>query len=202
MLIPQRFSEGIRDGSTTVAFRRWRRPQVVAGRPYRTTAGRIAVVTVDEVDEAHLTEADAAPAGYPSRAALVADLRGDPTLPLYRIRFRALGGPDPRDQLAASASLTDADVVELDRRLDRLDRTSTHGPWTADVLTCIAAHPRRRAADLPARAGRELRAFKADVRKLKALGLTISLDVGYELSPRGVAYLRRTARGPGRQSRP
>jgi hypothetical protein len=33
--------------------------------------------------------------------------------------------------------------------------------------------------------GRETRAFKADVRRLKELGLTVSLEVGYELSPRG-----------------
>ena len=32
--------------------------------------------------------------------------------------------------------------------------------------------------------------FKRDVRKLKEMGLTISLLVGYELSPRGEAYLR------------
>ena len=31
--------------------------------------------------------------------------------------------------------------------------------------------------------------FKLQVRRLKALGLTISLDVGYRLSPRGEAYL-------------
>jgi hypothetical protein len=30
------------------------------------------------------------------------------------------------------------------------------------------------------------------VRKLKALGLTESLEVGYRLSPRGRAYLART----------
>jgi hypothetical protein len=31
-----------------------------------------------------------------------------------------------------------------------------------------------------------------DVRKLKNLGLTLSLRVGYELSPRGIAYLTAT----------
>jgi biotin operon repressor len=35
--------------------------------------------------------------------------------------------------------------------------------------------------------------FKVHVRRLKALGLTISLDVGYRLSPRGQAYLATTA---------
>ena len=38
-------------------------------------------------------------------------------------------------------------------------------------------------------AGIERADFKLNVRKLKALGLTISLDVGYRLSPRGVALL-------------
>jgi len=31
--------------------------------------------------------------------------------------------------------------------------------------------------------------FKRDVRRLKELGLTVSLSVGYELSPRGQAFL-------------
>ena len=40
---------------------------------------------------------------------------------------------------------------------------------------------------------RERLAFKRDVRKLKELGLTESLDVGYRLSPRGRAVLDRLA---------
>ena len=39
--------------------------------------------------------------------------------------------------------------------------------------------------------GRDTLAFKANVRKLKGLGLTESLAVGYRLSPRGVAVLAR-----------
>jgi len=35
--------------------------------------------------------------------------------------------------------------------------------------------------------------LKRDVRKLKNLGLTHSLDVGYRISPRGAAYLAATA---------
>jgi hypothetical protein len=34
--------------------------------------------------------------------------------------------------------------------------------------------------------------FKLDVRKLKRLGLTESLEVGYRLSPRGRAFIDRT----------
>jgi hypothetical protein len=36
---------------------------------------------------------------------------------------------------------------------------------------------------------RRWKPFTTDVRKLKNLGLTMSLPVGYELSPRGQAYL-------------
>jgi hypothetical protein len=56
----------------------------------------------------------------------------------------------------------------------------------------IAEHPGTRAPDLAASVGRETQPFKTDVRKLKELGLTESLRVGYRLSPRGRAYLERT----------
>ena len=36
---------------------------------------------------------------------------------------------------------------------------------------------------------RDLLPMKAGIRRLKALGLTISLEVGYRLSPRGETYL-------------
>ena len=64
------------------------------------------------------------------------------------------------------------------------------GPWTRQVLRLIAENPGVRAPDLAASLGRDTLAFKRDVRRLKELGLTISLPVGYELSPRGRAYLR------------
>jgi len=38
--------------------------------------------------------------------------------------------------------------------------------------------------------------FKANVRKLKALGLTESLEVGYRLSPRGEALLSFVGQRP------
>jgi hypothetical protein len=77
-------------------------------------------------------------------------------------------------------------------RLDRLDRASSHGAWTRAYLATIAEKPGVRAPDLAASYGRETAPFKIDVRKLKNLGLTHSLAVGYELSPRGRAYLERT----------
>ncbi|HEV7524309.1 MAG TPA: hypothetical protein VGP92_05050 [Acidimicrobiia bacterium] len=193
MLIQIRFRDAIADGSVTLTFRRWKRPQVVAGNTYRTAAGRIVVDTVDVVDPARVTNADAKRAGFASRAEVLAELRGTPDLPTYRIRFHAADGPDPRSVLAATQTLSDDDLADLRRRLDRLDLASSHGAWTTAVLRAIAARPAVRAADLAATFGRETQPFKLDVRKLKNLGLTSSLEVGYRLSPRGEAYLAHLA---------
>jgi hypothetical protein len=192
MLIQARFADPIASGALTLTFRRWRRPQVVAGNTYRTAAGRIVVDAVDVVDADRITDADAERAGFASRSELLAGLRGASELPTYRIRFHPADGPDPRAVLAATVTLSDDDVAELRRRLARLDRASSYGSWTADVLRIIAARPGVRAADLAASFGRETQAFKLDVRKLKNLGLTSSLEIGYRLSPRGEAYLAAT----------
>jgi hypothetical protein len=189
MLMPMRFRDAIERGEVTLTFRRWKRPQAVAGNTYRTAAGRIVVDAVDIVDPDRISTADAKRAGFASRAELSRELRGSPDVPTYRVRFHPAAGADPRATLAESADLSDDDVEDIARRLARLDRASSHGAWTHDVLRTIAARPAVRAADLAAEYGRETQPFKLDVRKLKSLGLTISLDVGYRLSPRGVAYL-------------
>lgn len=190
MLFEQRFWPGIADGSITLTFRRWRTPRAVAGRRHRVAGGgliEIDAVTVVSPDS--ITDADARAAGYPGVGALSDNLRGAEELPLYRVEFHHAGA-DPRTALAAGEQMDAGQRAELDRRLARLDAASTHGPWTAAILDVIAAKPGVRAGDLAAALGRERDPFKADVRKLKNLGLTLSLEVGYRLSPRGAAYWR------------
>jgi hypothetical protein len=190
VLIEKRLHAGIRDGSITVMFRRWRRRQVSAGNVYRTPAGRILVEAVEAVPVSRIRRADAVAAGYRTVAEAVADLRGDPGDPVYLLRLRPVDEPDPRDVLAHDTELSTSDVEEIARRLARYDAASARGPWTAETLDIIRRRPAVRAGDLAAELGREMLPFKVDVRKLKNLGLTISLEVGYRLSPRGEAYLR------------
>jgi hypothetical protein len=196
MLFEQRFLAGIADGSVTATFRRWKRRQALPGGRYRTGGGIIEVDAVDVVSEAEISVTDARRAGYPSSAALIEDLRGDASAPIYRVTFRHVPGPDPRARLAAAAELSAEDIERIDRRLDRLDRVSSYGPWTRATLEAVAEQRGVRAAQLAASLGRDRDSFKKDVRKLKNLGLTISLEVGYELSARGGAYLRRTRAEP------
>ncbi len=191
-----RLREPIEQGEVDLLFRRWKRLQAVVGGTYRTAAGRLTVTAIEVVDPAALTDDDARRAGHPDAASLRQMLRGDASLPTYRLAVEPATGPDPRSVLAADDELTDDDVAEVDRRLDRLDRASSWGAWTMPTLRAIEARPAVVSTVLAAEMDRDRPAFKLDVRKLKALGLTESLDVGYRLSPRGRAYLARTTR-PG-----
>ena len=183
---------GIESGAVTLAFRRWKHARVRTGSNLRTPIGVVGIDAVDVVDPDRITERDAHQAGFDSRTALVHELdrRGQGTT--YRIRLR-LVGPDPRVALRDDDRLTDDEFAGVRDRLARLDRASRHGAWTARVLRLIADRPETRAADLAATLGRERLAFKRDVRKLKELGLTESLEVGYRLSPRGRTVLDRLA---------
>lgn len=191
------FWDGIADGSTTVAFRAWKSPTVVAGRPYRTAGGRIEVLSVKVVETGAITEADAAKAGYRSVAEVLEQLHAGDDRRVFRVAFRLIDDPDPREILANQSSLSRDEVEEISARLARFDKAARSGPWTARTLHLIADHPARRAPDLAEMVGRETKPFKLDVRKLKNLGLTISLKIGYELSPRGRAYLDAVSAGGG-----
>jgi len=190
VLFEQRLREGIHEGRIVLAVRRWRRSQVVAGHRYRTGLDLIEVSAVDVITPADIDTAQAREAGYATAGEVLADLRGPEDLPLYRIRFRRLDEPDPRHTLASAASLTPDEMAAVTARLARMDRSSAHGPWTAEVLTLIRDRPATAAALLAESIGWERPDLKRRVRRLKDLGLTISLDVGYRLSPRGEAYTR------------
>jgi hypothetical protein len=188
-----RLRTGLHDGTITVAFRRWRRPQVVAGHQYRTGQGMVLAEAIDVITPPDITPELARAAGFPDVPAAIADLRGDAELPLYCVRFRALDTPDPRDELASTATLSDDDAAAIAARLARMDAASKRGPWTAAVLEQIAARPAVSSVHLAETLDWDRPDFKLHVRRLKALGLTISLDVGYRLSPRGAALLASAA---------
>ncbi len=163
---------------------------MVEGRTYRTGGGRIEIDSVSRIELSKITKADALRAGYRDRSEILENVQSGEDRELYRVSFHRLDEPDPRDQLANDDDLGVEDIQEIDRRLDRYDAASSWGAWTRATLQLIADHPARRAPDLAEMVGRETKPFKLDVRKLKNLGLTRSLRVGYELSPRGKKYHR------------
>ena len=183
MLFKRPHLEGIAAGTIDLAFRRWERARVRPGTRLRTAVGVVAIDAVEVVED--VSEEDARRAGFASPAAVLKALRGGGEL--YRIELH-LDGPDPRVALREQEPTPD-----VFRRLERM------GEWTYEYLRAIAERPGVRAPDLAASFGRETRPFKADVRKLKELGLTESLPVGYRLSPRGRKVLEtiEARREPG-----
>lgn len=181
--------ERIRAGAVTLVFRRWQRASVRAGGSQLTQLGKLAIRRVDKVELEGISAAaaDARRAGYASREALLEELARRDAGDVYRIELGALE-PDPR--LALRERPAESDETEaLLAQLARLDARSRSGSWTRRTLELIDSHPAVLAARLAARQGRETAPFKLDVRKLEALGLTESLDVGYRLSARGAALL-------------
>jgi hypothetical protein len=190
MLLRRAVLDRIVAGEIDLVFRRWKRPTVTAGGSLRTSVGMLGIKCVERVAASSITAEQARRAGYATKAALVRELSRRTDGDLYRIGVRFVGA-DPRITLREDGTLSDGDFDELCARLDRLDRASKRGPWTKQILRLLAEHPHVRAQELADGLGLEKHAFKNDMRKLKALGLTISHSPGYEVSPRGRAFLER-----------
>lgn len=187
MLFRRETLEGIAGGKVTVAFRRWKRPTVKTGGRVRTAAGVVRIGEIVTCDATKLKEGDAVAAGFASLAALHDMLGPDDGNPVYRIALYGIE-PDTRVELRGEAQPTEAEWADIRGRFARWEK-SAPGYFTA-ILNAIAEKPAVAAGELASLLGAERLKFKQDVRKLKELGLTESLDVGYRLSPRGETVLK------------
>jgi hypothetical protein len=190
MLFKQNHLAGIKDGTISVAFRKWKKPAAKIGSKIKTAIGLIEILDVETVAENKITRKDAASAGFDT----VENLRGTwkeiSDGQIYKITLRYYS-VDPRIALRSQNDLTASELETLKKKLEKLDTLSKTGPWTTTVLNAINDHPRLRAADLAKSLGLEKLPFKINVRKLKNLGLTISEEVGYTISPLGKWILEK-----------
>lgn len=189
MLLTLALLKGVKAGDISLAFRRWPKPRVKAGGQFKSAVGVIGITAIKCVAPGSITAADAKRAGFASRDDVLAFLNTRRDGDIYKISLRYVG-TDPRLALRAKTTLSKTDRAAVTARLERLDQASRTGAWTMQLLRLIAKHPGRRAADVAVLMNMETQAFKRNVRKLKTLGLTISLEVGYHLSPRGRALMK------------
>jgi len=174
--------DGIAAGDIDLQFRRWDRPRARAGSKQMTAVG---VIRIDDVRVVkRITRDEARRAGFATPDEVLRALRPDGDL--YRIALH-FEGPDPRLELRERIAAGD-ELEELRAKVERM-------PWGLDYLRAIADRPGVPAEELATSFGVEKRVFKPRVRRLKELGLTISLSPGYRLSPRGEAFLNDE--GPG-----
>jgi hypothetical protein len=187
---------GLASGAITATFRIWARSQVRVGGTYEVggTSIVLAVDRIGQVPVGELTDGDARLAGFDELGGLLRVLRrggrhvDDDTI-VWRVDFHRVAQPPPKVDDEAEPGPDELEL--LVKRLDRMDRPSggRTEPWTRPTLRLIAARPGVVSTELAADLGRRRASLKGDVAKLKRLGLTRSLLVGYEVSPRGRALL-------------
>lgn len=94
MLFRTPFHSGIRDGTITLTFRRWKSPRVTAGHRYRFGArGQLEVNSIDEVRLSAISAHDARRAGFETVEALkkMVDASAAPSTPVFRVEFHYVG---------------------------------------------------------------------------------------------------------------
>lgn len=187
MIFTDAIAAQIANGQVRVVYRRWETARAKVESRLHTTAGMVRIETVEKVDVAALTDADAVAAGERTLDQLLGTFKGKPIDPVFKISVR-FDGPDPRDELSSTTDLSGDDIMQIASALARLDRRASQ-PWTEQTLRVIAGNPGRRARSLADDLGVDPAALKLDIRKLKNLGLTLSLGTGYQISPRGRQYL-------------
>ena len=191
MLFTKDAVAGLADGTITLTFRTWTKPQAKAGGQYRTWGLLLEVDDVRRVDPMKITAADARRAGSPTAEELRRRLEehGHDGW-VWRVEFRCLGADD-RIVRRNDATLDSEKLARIEARLARMDRSGNTGAWTRKTLELIQSHPGVVSTTLARRMKIERPEFKIKVRKLKELGLTESLEVGYRLSRLGEAFLGR-----------
>lgn len=189
MLLKNETLEKIKTGEISLVFRRWKRPTVKTGGTLVTRSGLLGIDSVEECEPDSIKPKDVKAAGFSKKEELIQQL-SDRKGSVYRIEVRYLG-EDPRIALRKKSKLTEAEFGEIKKKLDRMDSSKVHGKWTRKYLELIRDNPEVLAADIADSIGMDKPRFKANVRKLKALGLTESMPVGYRLSPRGEAVLKK-----------
>ncbi len=115
MLFREKVLKGIREGTITLAFRRWRRPTVRSGGKLLTAVGELHIGTVSKVDVDQISVADAQSASFASLEEILRELKPHEQRELYRIELGPLF-PDPRIVLRESIA-TDVELRKLKERL-------------------------------------------------------------------------------------
>jgi hypothetical protein len=190
MLFQRRFHDGIRSGEIRCTVRIWQRPHVKVGGRYALGAGAVVVDKIYETTLDDITPALARRSGFASLVDLLKVAKHGAGERVFVIDFHYDAKASAR-ATPATGVVSVEELAKLAERLEAMDRRSRIGPWTQSTLRAIDARPGVLAAKLAKSLGRPRDEFKRDVRKLKNLGLTFSLEVGYRLTPKGEALLAR-----------
>lgn len=189
MLFKKNILTQIKKGKVRVAFRRWTRCSIKAGTNLHTSIGMIAIKSISKVSLKKLTDKNAISAGFKGRLELIESLNLRPKGEVYQIQL-SYAGKDPRINLRDMIASKKSDKIELIRKVSSMDQGSKDGSWVMAYLRTISSNEGMRAGQLARILRVDAPRLKLRVRRLKNLGLTISLGTGYKISPRGRSLLK------------
>lgn len=188
MLFKQKDLDGIKAGTITVSFRNWKKLSVNVGSEVKTSVGKVRVGSIREVKLEDITDEEATEAGFASAKSLTGLLASQKEGKIYKIAVSFIEEA-PKIEFSVQSEFSEEEFAELKTTLLNLDKFSKVGKWTTKTLQGIRENPKLKAADLAVKLKKEKEWLKLNVRKLTSLGLTISHEPGYTLSPKGEAYM-------------
>ena len=188
MILRQNILKQIEEGKINLAFRKWKKPTVKVNGTLLTTIGVLQIDSLSKTSIEKITNQELVDAGIKSKSELEKYFDSIREGDIYRIEFH-LAGPDPRLALREKVDMSENDFDIIKKKLERMDYASNHGTWTEEVMKLISENPGKSACEIAKDLGVEKLWLKGNIRKLKTLGLTISLSVGYQISPRGKAFI-------------
>lgn len=189
MLFRKPFLEKIKLGQVKVAYRRWKKFSIKVGGLQKTSVGVLKFTKIEEVSLEEIALKHARLAGHDSLEQLYKDLNYRKDGAIYKINFIVVG-KDPRVSLRSKSKISKKELNDLVSKLGRLDKYSRSGSWTLELLRLIQKNEGVGSSKLAEEMNIPQNKLKLNVRKLKNLGLTISLGTGYKISPRGESYLK------------
>ena len=199
MLFKAELHERIRSGEIGCTVRIWQRPHAKLGGRYALGAGAVVVDKIHETSLDDITPALARRCGFPSLVELLKIAKHGAGERVFVIDFHYDGQAGARAK-PETGPVSAEQLAFLVRRLEAMDRRSEIGAWTVATLRAIEARPGVLAAKLARSFERPRDEFKRDVRKLKYLGLTHSLEIGYRLTPKGEALLAAITQAGSREN--
>lgn len=181
---------GIKSGKITLAFRKWKKASVKIGSLLHTSISLVEIRKIEAVNENDITDKETVQAGFTDKKQLLKSFTHNSTGTIFKVSVGYYSA-DPRIKLREQTELLEQQFEELKKKLERLDNHSKQGHWTEKILLAIKDNPNLHAVGISKLTGFEKEWLKLNIRKLKNLGLTISHNVGYELSPLGILFVEK-----------
>ena len=153
MLFKQKHLDGIKAGTVTLAFRRWKRTDLKKGSLIKTTIGMVEITDIATNKEPHTNDIDAKKAGFINLDSLVKSLHSEEEAKIYKMHVRYYIEL-AKKKAPEKTSLSMGDINKLKAKLTQFDKYSRSGAWTTNILKTLHENPKATSTELTLKTGK------------------------------------------------